>query len=318
MSTKTVARKKITWDHAQHAFEVHLRSRRSSPLTTKAYLADVAFLREHLELSTPARATPEVLREAQHGLLTGACSRSKKPLAPSSTLRIVSAWRSFFEFLVQEGHLDTDPTARVDLPRVPRRAPAETLTVKEVQRLLEAPDPLTPKGVRDRAMLEVFFATAARSAELRALDLTDVDHERREVVIQAGKGEKSRVLPVTRSAYEALRAYLDDGRAGLVSAHPDSATALFLTARGRRVHSSTIFEVFKRHVAAAGIKKNTTPHTMRRTAATLLLKNGTSLRHIQALLGHASLDVTQVYLRLDREDLRRELLLRHPRERLDV
>lgn len=317
MSPKARKSTKITWPAALDLFETHLLASRASAKTVKTYLADLALLQRLLDSPSPALATPEALREVQHGLLTGESSRSGKPLAAVSVLRIVSAWRSFFSFILAEGKVDRDPAARVDLPRVGHKAPGATLTIKEVERLLSAPDALTPAGLRDRAVLDVLFSTGVRNAEVCTFDLCDLDHARREILVR-GKGDHQRIVPLTRMAYERVQEYLDDGRTGLMSEHPDSASALFLTARGQRIHAQYLLQLLRRCRLAAGIKTNVTPHTLRRTCATTLLKNGASLRAIQVLLGHSSLDVTMVYLRLDREDLRRELLLRHPRERLGV
>lgn len=308
---------KLTWSAAVDAYETHLLASRASPATVKAYMADLVLLQKVIGGAGPWVASPEVLRAAQHGLLTGKHSRSGKPLAAQSVLRIVSAWRAFYGFLLTEEKIATDPAARVELPRVGRKAPGDTLTVKEVERLLDAPDALTPAGLRDRAVLDVLFSTGVRNAEVCGFDLCDLDDARRELLVR-GKGDQERIVPLTRMAYERVQSYLDDGRRSLTSAHADSASALFLTTRGRRIHPQYLLQLLRRCRAVARIKRNVTPHTLRRTCATVLLESGASLRHIQALLGHSSLDVTMVYLRLDREKLRRELLLRHPRERLDV
>ncbi|MBX3467758.1 MAG: tyrosine-type recombinase/integrase [Planctomycetes bacterium] len=308
----------LTWEAALDAYETHLRARRASPRTISRYLADLRHLAASLPDRTPGEVTTEDLRTLQVRLLTGEASVSRRPLSAASASRIGSAWRGFFGFLAAEGRVALDPTVRLEQPRAPRRAPGDALTVKEVERLLGAFAATTPASLRDRAILEVLYATGLRNAELCALDLADVDHAEREVTVRAGKGEKGRIVPITRSAHARLRDYLDDARAALASSHPDSGGALFLTARGRRVHGVHLLRLLREAARRAGMKKNVTPHTLRRTFATALLRNGVNVRVIQVLLGHESLTTTAAYLKLDRSDLRRELLLRHPRERLEA
>ena len=193
------------------------------------------------------------------------------------------------------------------------------LTVEEVTRLLEAPDRTTPMGLRDRAFLEILYATGMRRREALGLDLCDYDRRTREVVVRNGKGGKSRVLPVTRGAVSEIDAYLARGRPALAKLGlADSMNAIFLSERGRRLSEPRVLKILRALAATARIKKRLTPHALRRSFATHLLKGGVSLRHIQVLLGHASLDTTAIYLRLDPRELRRELLLEHPRERIDA
>ncbi len=305
----------MDWTNTLNRYETYLRARRVSPRTLKGYLADVGFMRCHFS-KTPASIKLDALRELQCDLLTGLASRSGKPLKARTVSAMTSAWKSFFGFLVDDGLLQHDPTARLDHPRVPRQPPGNVLTVKEVQRLLKATK-ATPLGLRDRAVVDLLFATGLRNAEVLALDLADVDHKQREVIVRKGKGEKGRIVPLVRSAHLRLVEYLEDARRSLQTSHADSQVALFLSNRGRRINAQYLLRLFRRLRRDAGIKKNVTPHTMRRTFATTLLKNGVSVRHIQVLLGHDDLGTTARYLSLDRDELRRELLLKHPRERFE-
>lgn len=240
------------------------------------------------------------------------------PLSPRTAARIATQLASFFGFLLDEGLIAADPTRRLERPRAPRAAPGEVLTVAEVRRLLAALPTTSPAGLRDRAVFEVLYATGVRRSELCDLDLADLDHPERELTVRHGKGDKGRVVPLTRSAYAAVENYLERGRPALASKHPDSGCALFLTGRGRRLHGIKLLYLLRDAAGRAGLAKRLTPHTLRRTCATHLLRGNVSLRHIQVLLGHESLDTTALYLKLDRAELRRELHLRHPRERLDA
>lgn len=192
------------------------------------------------------------------------------------------------------------------------------LSVAQVTRLLDAAArDQSIRGLRDRAAVELLYATGVRRAELLGLDLDSLDHHEREILVR-GKGEKSRRIPVTRSAYLAVRAYLDAARPSLTSGHQDSARALLLTYRGRRLDHISLCKLLRRLRAAAKLRARVSPHVMRRSFATHLLQGGASLRHIQLLLGHTKLSTTAFYLKLDTRELRRELLLKHPRERMDA
>lgn len=310
-----------TWPKALEIFETHMRARRLSALSIKCYLLEVEHLRDYLggdHFPKPGNVTIEQLRGYVCGLLTGTASRKKKPLAAGTAARITTQLATFFSYLEAEKLIDKDPTRRLERPRVPQRAPGNVLTKKEVRALLQAASPTTPLGLRDRAVAETLYATGVRRAELIGLDLSDLDQAERLVTV-LGKGQKSRVVPLTRSAFHRVLDYLARGRATLAKpGEPDSASAIFLTERGRRVGEVAVKKTILRLARGAGITKRTTPHTLRRTAATHLLQGGASLRHIQLLLGHAKLTTTQIYLNVDPSELRREVLLKHPRERMDA
>jgi integrase/recombinase XerD len=312
--------KPITWERAIELYELHLRARRSSERTVTGYLLEVHYLRDHFSKRPtpplPAAVTIHDLRDYQAGLLTGETTRSGKPLAATSAARVTAQLAAFFSFLTAEELCERDPTLRLERPKVPRRLPGSVLSLKEVERILEATDRTTPLGLRDLAVFELLYATGLRRNELLALDLSDLDHLEREVRVRSGKGEKERIVPLTRSAFHAVMDYLERARPGLVKRHEDSFHALFLGTSGRRLDETGIKRLLRRLVSAAGIKKRTTPHTLRRTFATHLMKSGASLRHIQLLLGHESLDTTAIYLRLDTSELRREVVTKHPRERI--
>lgn len=309
----------IRWEDAIDLFETHLRARRVSPRTLEGALADVkhleVYLAERRSPPRPGEMTPQDLRGYQADLFSGAATG--RALVAGTVARITSNLAGFFKLLAAEGYVRGSPASGLERPRLPKRGPGTTLTVKEVEALLGACDRTTPEGLRDRALLEVLYATGLRRAEVTALDLADVDRVEREIHVRHGKGDKARVVPLTRSAWEPLAGYLERGRPALTSQHPDSFGVVFLTARGQRLNVMSFPRLFRALAAKAGIKKRVTPHVWRRTFATHLLKGKVSLRHIQELLGHERLDTTALYLGLDREELRREILLHHPRERLD-
>lgn len=308
------------WHEAIELFEQHLRAARKAPGTIKSNLLEVHRLERRLrDTRQPGQVTTDDLRCYQLGLLSGELTRLGTPSTAGNVARIATVHSNFFKFLLDEEKIAQDPTRRLERPRAnARKLTGDVLTVEEVKKLLAVPATTTPSGLRDRALFELLYATALRRCEALDLDLGDVDLKQREVTVREGKGGKGRVVPITRSAARAIQDYVERGRTALMTKHSDSITALFLSVRGRRLSKPAVLKLLRRTRVQAEITKNVTPHTLRRTAATHLLKAGVSLRHIQVLLGHSSLDTTAIYLRLDTAELRKEMLLKHPRERLDV
>lgn len=311
----------LTWADALDRYLVHLQAARYSARTIKEATLKLVHLRRRFEdRAAPGDVALADLRGFQAGLFSGQASASGKPMSARAVANVSSCVRRFFAFLFTENLIADDPAARLEQPRCPKRAVGDVLSVPEVTRLLAAAAAraTSPAGARDRALVEVLYGTGLRRAEALALDLGDVERDTREVVVRAGKGGKGRRVPVTRSAFLALVDYLDDARAALASSHPDSACAVFLSQRGRRMDTITPARILRDLAKAARIKRRVTPHCMRRSFATHLLQGGASLRAIQLLLGHTDLSTTAAYLRLDTTELRREVLLRHPRERIQA
>jgi integrase/recombinase XerD len=313
---------KITWQEALVLYETYLIAKRSAERTLHGYQLEIKYFQEHLERrapkATPHDVTTQDLRVYVSGLLTGEASRTKRRLQAGTVARVVTQLSDFFRFLEGEKKIQDDPTRRLERPSVPKRVPGDVLSLKEVRALLEAAENTTPWGLRDRALVELLYATGLRRNEARDLDLFDLDHKEREITVRCGKGGKGRVVPLTRSAYEKVSDYLDRGRSRLAKATEDAATAFFLSHRGRRLSKTALASLLKQLAARARLRKLVTPHTLRRTFATHLLKSGTSLRTIQLLLGHENLNTTAIYLRVDSQELRREIVLKHPRERIDL
>jgi len=231
-------------------------------------------------------------------------------LAPASIARHVAAVRGFHRFLTTEGLAAADPTVLVDSPRRAAALP-KALTVEEVFRLLEAPDPATPAGRRDRALLEFLYATGARVAEAAALDQLDLDLSEGTARL-TGKGDKQRVVPVGGAACRALAAYLPDR---LARRRPGrDPGAVFLNHRGGRLTRQGIWAIVRRHAARAGLDPEAvSPHVLRHSAATHMVEGGADLRTVQELLGHASISTTQVYTRVSPRHLLEVYAVSHPR-----
>ncbi|MGH9388177.1 MAG: tyrosine-type recombinase/integrase [Vicinamibacteria bacterium] len=237
---------------------------------------------------------------------------SGKPYSSGNLKNRIKALKSFFRFLYRRRYLLHDPAASVDYPRSERRLPRVILTREEARKILEAPDPMTATGLRDRAILETFYATGIRAGELSNLTPDDVDTEERVLRIVRGKGRRDRRVPLTRAAAEALDLYLAKARGKLVRREK---RFLFLQNRGSRMDSSTLNRIVRQWAAAARVKKRVTCHSFRHSVATHLLKGRADIRHIQALLGHASLATTERYTHVELQDLKEVIRRAHPRGR---
>lgn len=220
--------------------------------------------------------------------------------APASIGRKLSALRSLFRYLVREGRVERSPLVLVPAPKRGRKLPV-VLSLDEVERLLEAPDIATPTGLRDRCLFEVMYATGVRVGELLSLRGSDIDWVRRSVLVH-GKGEKERIVLLGDLAVDALEAYIHRGRPALLRGR--TSEALFLSHLGTPLSIRGFHDVLGRHVAAAGIARHITPHTLRHTFATHLLEGGADLRSVQELLGHARVATTQVYTHISEGYLR--------------
>jgi integrase/recombinase XerD len=226
----------------------------------------------------------------------------EREYASSSVARKLAAIRSFFHFLVREGHLKEDPSATLDSPRLRKRLP-KTLTRREIERLLAEPAKLeNPKSLRDRALLELLYATGMRVTELVSLRLNDVNLASGTVRVIQGKRRKERLIPIHRRAVDALDDYMQRGRIHLVKDSKEQA--LFVNFQGKPLTRQGLWLIIKYYVEEAGITKSVTPHTLRHSFATHLLTGGAKLPDVQKLLGHANVSTTQIYTHLTGEELR--------------
>jgi integrase/recombinase XerC len=292
-------------DIARYLDYLHYQ-RDASPATIRAYGSDLSHFEEFLRTSKlPCRAD-QVDLLAIRAWLT---HLHREGLERSSISRKVSALRSFFRYLVREGRLGENPAERVGTPRLQRRLPRH-LNVEEAKLLVEAPDPGTPLGARDRAILELLYATGLRVAELTGLNLEDVDL-REQILLALGKGRVERMVPFGRQARAALRAYLKlRDQLGHARGDPD---ALFLNHRGGRLGSRSVRRLLDGYIERVAVHHRISPHGLRHSFATHLLDAGADLRSIQELLGHASLSTTQRYTHVTTERLREVYKKSHPR-----
>ena len=229
----------------------------------------------------------------------------------ASIARKLSAIRSFYRYLVREGIIPSNPLEKAASPKLDKRLPS-FLTVEETVRLLEAPDLATPQGQRDRALLELLYASGPRVSELANLDLEQVNLNTNEIRVW-GKGAKERMVLIGEPAARALSNYLSQGRPELLGKKRNSA--VFLNKNGGRLPARRIQKILEKYASAANIDKRVHPHLLRHTFATHLLDGGADLRVVQELLGHAQLSSTQIYTHVSQSQARKIYLAAHPMAR---
>jgi integrase/recombinase XerD len=248
----------------------------------------------------------ETEREDIRGFLASLYERG---LSARSVARHLVSVRNFFRFLVKEGQLEGDPTAEVDAPQIGHSLP-KYLSAEEVEKLLAQPDVSTPPGLRDKAMLELLYATGMRVSELVSLRGEDFEPDLG-IVRCRGKGSKVRLIPVGKSALRAVEAYVRAGRPKL--AKDRETPFLFLNPRGGRLSRVGFWMLIRRHGRAAGVASPLTPHVVRHSFATHLLERGADLRSIQLMLGHSDISTTQIYTHVLKERLKQVYHSHHPR-----
>lgn len=236
---------------------------------------------------------------------------SDQGLAPTSVARHVVSLRSFFRYLVLEGVLNENQAALIASQKLWRRVP-KVLSAAEVDRLLTAPLAGEPLWRRDRAILELLYATGARVSEVSNLRLRDV-HLAERFCLCHGKGDKERMVPIGLSAQRMVAAYLERERPKLAKRRDPESEFLFLSARGARLSRERIWELLKKSARLAGVSAKISPHSLRHSFATHLLAGGADIRHVQELLGHASIATTQLYTHVDASKLKRVHTAFHPR-----
>jgi integrase/recombinase XerD len=271
--------------------------------TIQSYARDVRKLTDFLQ----ARKVP-LARAGEETLVAFVQGESRAGLSARSMARLVSALRSFFRFLVLSGMAKQDPTARLTTPSTWLSLP-KFLTVAEAGALLRAPDGKKPRDVRDRAMLEVLYGSGLRVSELALLKRAEVNLTEGFLVCR-GKGGKERVVPLGRTACDAVRRYLAEARP---LDDPDGREELFLSRRGRPFTRQGVWKMLREHAARAGLASKISPHVLRHSFATHMLERGADLRSVQLMLGHSQITTTQIYTHVSRERLRRVYDKFHPR-----
>lgn len=283
-----------------------LRTERGLALNTlEAYGRD---MRDYLDfLARAGLRDPELVTSDHVGEHLGALAR--KGISNRSQARHLAAIRGFHLFLMRERYARSDPTEDVETPRILKKLPI-FLTLDEVERLLAMPDEKTAAGQRDRAMIEVLYATGLRVSELCGLTTEDINL-RDGYLVARGKGSKERLVPLGELAAQKLLAFLKDGRLALLKGR--HGRHLFIGPRGTAITRQGFWKILGRYARAAGIDKKLSPHKLRHSFATHLLERGADLRAVQAMLGHSDISTTQIYTHVDRARARRVYDKAHPR-----
>lgn len=294
------------WERYIKQFVHYLKIERSlAENSVLAYQQDVQKLRTYCEEAglTAVSAGSEDLKQFVAGLYDiGLSARSQA--------RIISGWKQFFEFLIQEDVRKEDPASTLDMPKLGRKLP-EVLTIEEIDRMIAVVDLSTAEGQRNRAILETLYSCGLRVSELVNLQLQDCYFEEGFLRI-IGKGNKERLVPISPSVVEETMLYLTHYRP-LVPVKKGQEIYVFLNRRGSQLTRVMIFTLIRNYAALAGIHKTISPHTFRHSFATHLIEGGANLRAVQEMLGHESITTTEIYTHLDQRFLREAIVSFHPR-----
>lgn len=275
--------------------------------TQLAYMCDLRLLMKSLQL----KADEEMLQVSRQQLIAYLVRLKQEGRAASTVARKLASIKAFYRFLTAERYIRRNPAEVLEAASRGLHLP-KVLSVQEVERLLDEPNLGTLDGYRDKTMLELLYATGMRVSELVNVPVKNVDMKMQYVIVM-GKGSKERMLPLGRTALHYLEHYLSVVRPQLLHGKPDAAAELFVTGWGGPMTRERFYEIIVAYGKSAGISKRVTPHMLRHSFATHLLNNGTDLRIVQELLGHADISTTQIYTHLDVERLREVYDKTHPR-----
>ena len=291
-------------------FESYLSLERGMARNTcEAYVSDVCHLLGYLE--DRGINPTETIEKDLHNFI---CTLRDIGIGPRSQARILSGIRSYYKFLKLTGAIDSNPTDLLESPRLGRHLP-EVLSTTEIDLMIEQIPDDKEESLRNHAIIETLYGSGLRVSELTDARISRLSFDDGCLIVE-GKGSKQRIVPVSPVAISLIKEYLPQ-RAHL-NIKPDSQDILFLNRRGGKMSRVMVFYIIRDLAAAAGILKTVSPHTLRHSFATHLLEGGASLRVIQELLGHESLETTEIYVHLDRSRLRKELLTHHPHYRNSV
>jgi integrase/recombinase XerD len=307
-------------------FDEWLAAINYSTKTRVNYLRDVkgfiSWLADNSSIASIVEVTPTELQQYQMAIYnyervaqtSVRGDGEKKRLAVGTQACRLAAVRKFFSWLASEQQIAYNPASALQPPKQPSRLPANVLTRTEAKRLIESTPAEKPRDIRDRAILEVLYSTGVRRAALIALTIYNVDFDNATLRVEHGKGSSTRIVPLTETASSALKLYLEDARG--VFARETTQTRLFVSSRsGGPLDDADIVRIVEKAARRAKIKKHITPHTLRHTCATHLLKGHADIRQIQKLLGHRRLSSTEVYTHVEISDLREVISRCHPREK---
>jgi len=298
----------MNWLESKKGYETFLRIEKSlSPNSVSAYVNDINKLISFVEEFYP-NLTPETVKLAQ--LRKFVEWMNQKGISPRTQARTISGIKSFYKFLLIEEAVENDPTTLVESPRIGRKLP-EILTDDEINRLIEAIDDTKAEGLRNKAILETLYSCGLRVSELVDLKLSNL-HFEQEFLRIAGKGERERLVPISKRAIEDIKKYLINSRKKL-TIEKGFENIVFLNRRGKKLSRVMIFTIIKNLSDKIKLEKNISPHTFRHSFASALVQGGADLRTVQEMLGHESILTTEIYTHLDKEYLKDTVNKFHPR-----
>ncbi len=273
----------------------------------EAYLRDVEKLQQFLEYKKYALSPKEIeLKQLQEFLKW----ITELGITARSQARVISGIKAFYKYLLLENVLNTDPTALLEAPKLGRKLP-ETLSVEDINKIIDGIDLSTPEGVRNKAMLETLYSCGLRVSELVNLKISNLFLKDGFVKV-TGKGDKERLAPIGSIAVKHINIYREDVRCH-ITIKKEQEDFLFLNRRGAKLTRVMVFTIIKRLAEKTGLKKHISPHTFRHSFATHLIEGGADLRAVQEMLGHESITTTEIYTHLDRDYLRQAIIQFHPR-----
>ena len=297
----------MKWKHALKDYEHYLKLERGlSDNSIQNYILDVEKLLHYLTVNeisiSPIQISTETIQQFVYHI--------SKELNARSQSRVISGLRSFFSYLVFEDYRTDNPLELIESPKISRKLP-DTISISEIEKIIEAIDLSTPEGERNRAILETLYGCGLRVSELTELKLSDLFFEEGFIKV-TGKGDKQRFVPIAPYTIKYINIYKEEIRNHL-KIKPQATDILFLNRRGNKLTRAMIFTIIRKLTEKAGISKKVSPHTFRHSFATHLLENGADLRAIQQMLGHESITTTEVYVHVDRSHLRKIMDEFHPR-----
>ena len=300
----------MKWGTAINNFKTYLKIERGlSDNSIVSYENDINklsnFLLDKNKSISPIKVSPDIIKEFIYSI--------SNSINPTSQSRIISGLRSFFEYLIFEKYIKTNPLSLIESPRISRKLP-DTLTIKEIDLLISNINISTNEGERNIALIETLYGCGLRVSELISLKISDLFFSEGFIKV-TGKGNKQRLVPISDLNKRVIKNYMDNSRKKL-KIEEKSKDILFLNRRGKSLSRAMIFTIIKRLAKLSNIKKNISPHTLRHSFATHLLKNGADLKTIQQLLGHQSITTTEIYMHIDNKMLVKAINKFHPRSKI--
>lgn len=298
----------MEWRNYLNGFKTYLKLERSlSDNSIQAYIRDINKLFQYLEIkkieTDPTKINLKTLQEFIAWIY-------ESGLSPTSQARIISGIKAFYKYLILDDIITVNPSELLESPKTTRKLP-DTLSIEEINKLIENIDLSKPEGTRNKAILETLYGCGLRVSELINLKISNIYFTDNFIKVK-GKGNKERLVPLGFTAKKMISQYLEYDRVK-IKVDKDSSDILFLSKRGKAISRVMIFLIVKDLTERAGIKKKISPHTFRHSFATHLIEGGADLRAVQEMLGHESITTTEIYTHLDRDYLREAILTFHPR-----